>query len=112
MASRIFDLPIAAVSMTDSDRQWFKSRVGVDHARIPRDRAPFAETCDVLVIEDFQTDPSYRDSVLGRSAVGFYAGAPSPRGTASASAPYPFSVRSPARPSGPRSRLSETTPPW
>ena len=79
MASRIFDLPIAAVSLTDSDRQWFKSRVGVDHAQIPRDRAPcaqVAETCDVLVIEDLQADPFYRDSVLGRSGIGFYAGAP------------------------------------
>ena len=31
MASRLFNLPIAAVSLTDTDRQWFKSRVGVDH---------------------------------------------------------------------------------
>ena len=31
MASQLFDLPIAAISLTDSDRQWFKSRVGVDH---------------------------------------------------------------------------------
>lgn len=30
MASQLFDLPIAAISLTDSDRQWFKSRVGVE----------------------------------------------------------------------------------
>ena len=36
MASQIFDLPIAAVSLTDTDRQWFKSRVGVEHRSIPR----------------------------------------------------------------------------
>ncbi len=61
MASQLFDLPIATVSLTDPDRQWFKSRVGVEHRSIPRDRAPcapVAETRDVLVIDDFQAEPS------------------------------------------------------
>ena len=40
MAARLFDLPIAAVSLTDADRQWFKSRVGVEHTSIPRLHAP------------------------------------------------------------------------
>ena len=43
MASQIFDLPIAAVSLTDSDRQWFKSRVGVEHMSTPRETAPCAQ---------------------------------------------------------------------
>lgn len=43
MASQLFGLPIAAVSLTDSDRQWFKSRVGTDHLEIPREKAPCAE---------------------------------------------------------------------
>jgi EAL domain-containing protein (putative c-di-GMP-specific phosphodiesterase class I)/GGDEF domain-containing protein len=79
MASQIFNLPISAVSLTDRDRQWFKSRVGVDHCSIPREKAPcgqVAETADVLVISDFQQDACYADSVLGRSGIRFYAGAP------------------------------------
>ncbi|AQR73970.1 bifunctional diguanylate cyclase/phosphodiesterase [Sphingomonas sp. LM7] len=79
MASQIFGLPIAAVSLTDRDRQWFKSRIGVEHWSIPRDRAPcseVAETTGLLVIEDFQTDPYYADSALGRAGTRFYAGAP------------------------------------
>jgi EAL domain-containing protein (putative c-di-GMP-specific phosphodiesterase class I)/GAF domain-containing protein len=79
MASRIFDLPIAAVSLTDSDRQWFKSRVGVDHWEIPRDAAPcseVAEDTDFVLIQDFQKSECYRDSPLGKSGVRFYAGAP------------------------------------
>jgi GAF domain-containing protein len=40
MASQIFGLPVSAVSLTDHDRQWFKSRVGVEHSSIPRDKAP------------------------------------------------------------------------
>jgi EAL domain-containing protein (putative c-di-GMP-specific phosphodiesterase class I)/GGDEF domain-containing protein len=79
MASQIFNLPISAVSLTDRDRQWFKSRVGVDHCSIPRDRAPcaqVAESSKVLVIPDFMQDACYADSTLGRSGIRFYAGAP------------------------------------
>ncbi|MHC2107244.1 GAF domain-containing protein [Methylobacterium sp. CM6246] len=79
MASQIFNLPISAVSLTDRDRQWFKSRVGVEHSSIPREQAPcgqVAETADVLVIPDFKKDACYADSVLGRSGIRFYAGAP------------------------------------
>lgn len=79
MAAQIFDLPIAAVSLTDSDRQWFKSRVGVDHLTIPRDKAPcsqVAETCGPLVIEDFLEHDVYCDSHLAQNGVRFYAGMP------------------------------------
>lgn len=79
MASQIFDLPIAAVSLTDRDRQWFKSRVGIDHNSIPRHRAPcaeVAETAKPLVINDFLADPHYADSLLARNGTRFYASAP------------------------------------
>lgn len=79
LASKVFNLPIAAVSLTDSDRQWFKSRVGVEHWSIPREKAPcsqVAETCDLVVIEDFLEDPFYNDSLLAKAGIRFYAGAP------------------------------------
>jgi len=79
MAARLFGLPIAAVSLTDSDRQWFKSRVGVDHFTIPRNKAPcatVAESSDVLVVDDLLEDEFFKDSDLARSGVRFYAGAP------------------------------------
>ncbi len=79
MAAQIFDLPIAAVSLTDRDRQWFKSRVGVEHDSIPRDKAPcseVAEARDLVVIEDFTTHPCYADSLLAEHGTRFYAGAP------------------------------------
>lgn len=79
MASQIFDLPISAVSLTDRDRQWFKSRVGVDHDSIPREKAPcaeVAETAGVLVVPDLLADDCYADSILAGSGVRFYAGAP------------------------------------
>lgn len=79
MAAQIFKLPIAAVSLTDKDRQWFKSRVGVDHCSIPRHKAPCAEVAqlrDLVVIEDFATHPHYADSLLAAHGTRFYAGAP------------------------------------
>ena len=79
MAAQLFGLPIAAVSLTDTDRQWFKSRVGVAHCAIPRERAPCAQVADsarMLVIPDLQDDPFYRTSHLGMGGVRFYAGAP------------------------------------
>lgn len=79
MASKLFDLPIAAVSLTDEDRQWFKSRVGLDGTEAPRFRAPCSQVAEerrTLVIPDLLEDPVYADSFLARSGIRFYAGAP------------------------------------
>jgi EAL domain-containing protein (putative c-di-GMP-specific phosphodiesterase class I)/GGDEF domain-containing protein len=79
MAAQIFNLPVAAVSLTDRDRQWFKSRVGVDHSSIPRDRAPcakVAESTQPLIVEDLLAHPSFANSVLAKAGTRFYAGAP------------------------------------
>ncbi|GGI19128.1 sensor domain-containing phosphodiesterase [Oxalicibacterium faecigallinarum] len=79
LAAQIFKLPIAAVSLTDSDRQWFKSRVGVTHQQIPRHLAPCSEVADtsnVLVIRDLLADDAFKHSHLATTGVRFYAGAP------------------------------------
>lgn len=79
LAASIFGLPIAAVSLTDTNRQWFKSKVGVDHHEIPRDKAPCANVAESrvpFVIRDFQQDECYIDSTLGCAGIRFYAGAP------------------------------------
>jgi EAL domain-containing protein (putative c-di-GMP-specific phosphodiesterase class I)/GGDEF domain-containing protein len=79
MAASLFQLPIAAVSLTDANRQWFKSRVGVEHDSIPRLRAPCGEVADnntVLVIPDLMQDDYYRDSLLAANGIRYYAGAP------------------------------------
>jgi EAL domain-containing protein (putative c-di-GMP-specific phosphodiesterase class I) len=79
LASQLFNLPIAAVSLTDQNRQWFKSRVGVDHWEIPREKACCAEVTDttsMLVVNDLLDSERYRDSVLANSGIRFYAGAP------------------------------------
>ncbi len=78
MAAQLFDLPISAVSLTDRDRQWFKSRVGVDHGSIPREKAPcaqVAESAATLLIPDLLADDCYRTSLLADQGIRFYAGA-------------------------------------
>jgi EAL domain-containing protein (putative c-di-GMP-specific phosphodiesterase class I)/GGDEF domain-containing protein len=79
MAGQLFNLPVAAVSLTDKDRQWFKSRLGVEHFEIPRFKAccgEVADTSKALVVNDLQASPYYKDSHLAQSGIRFYAGAP------------------------------------
>jgi EAL domain-containing protein (putative c-di-GMP-specific phosphodiesterase class I)/GGDEF domain-containing protein len=79
MAAQLFSLPIAAISLTDLDRQWFKARVGIEHTWIPRYKAPcaqVAESSGCLVIPDLRADAIYQSSPLAESGVRFYAGAP------------------------------------
>jgi EAL domain-containing protein (putative c-di-GMP-specific phosphodiesterase class I) len=77
--AQVFKLPIAAISLTDSNRQWFRSRVGVTENSIPRVKAPCAQVSHdsgMLVINDLLADRYYKDSYLAISGIRFYAGAP------------------------------------
>jgi len=79
MAAQLFQLPIAAVSLTDADRQWFKSKVGVAHHEIPRLKAPcaaVAESGRMLAVPDLLEDAYFHDSPLAESGIRFYLGAP------------------------------------
>ena len=79
MASRLLGAPVSTISLTDRDRQWFKSRVGVDLAEIPRDQAPChyaIKGTDVLVIDDLLEDDRFKASPLAEAGIRFYAGAP------------------------------------
>lgn len=79
LASRLLGAPVSTISLTDQDRQWFKSRFGVDLAQIPRAEAPcnYAIHSDkVFVVEDLQKDDRFKTSVLANAGVRFYAGAP------------------------------------
>ncbi|BDI30602.1 hypothetical protein CCAX7_26530 [Capsulimonas corticalis] len=81
LAARVFETPIALVTLLDEDRQWLKSRHGVDVCQTDRGVAFCAHaimTTDVLVVEDARLDPRFSDNplVVGGPQVRFYAGAP------------------------------------
>jgi diguanylate cyclase (GGDEF)-like protein len=81
LASRIVSMPVALVSLVDSDRQWFKARVGFDLTQTPRDHAFCAHTIlgtDLMIVPDATRDARFADNpfVTRRHGVRFYAGAP------------------------------------
>lgn len=81
LARRLFDVPIAAVSLVDSDRQWFKSKAGLDIEETPRQQSFCAHAIldeNVTIVPDATRDARFEDNPLVRQAPGirFYAGAP------------------------------------
>ena len=81
LARRVFDVPIALVSLVDAERQWFKSRQGIDVAETPRDLSFCAHAIHedaVFLVPDALTDPRFADNpaVTGDLRVRFYAGRP------------------------------------
>ena len=81
LLATVLDVPISLVSLIDTDRQWFKSRVGLQATQTSRDVAfcshAIVQESDLpFVINDSHLDQRFDDNplVVGDPSVRFYAG--------------------------------------
>lgn len=81
LATQIFDVPIAFISLIDKERQWFKSAIGCELKQIPRQDS----FCEYTILENavFEINDAFSDSrfsahpaVTGHLRVRYYAGIP------------------------------------
>lgn len=82
IASNIMGSPIALITLIDSERNWFKSKIGITASEAPRDISFCAHTIltpqEVMIINDATKDDRFSDNphVIGGMGVKFYFGIP------------------------------------
>lgn len=81
IAVKLFDVPVALVSIVDKNRQWFKSCQGLDITETPRDLSFCGHAIlgeGAFVVEDTHQDERFVDNplLIGQKHIRFYAGYP------------------------------------
>jgi len=81
LIAEVLDMPIALISLVDEDRQWFKSKIGLDRQSTSREVAFCTYNIlddDMLIVEDALEDERFATNplVLEDPNIRFYAGSP------------------------------------
>ncbi|MCL9657205.1 sensor domain-containing diguanylate cyclase [Pseudomonas protegens] len=81
LAKRLFNVPIALISLVDGDRQWFKSAAGLEASQTSRDISFCGHAIlddQIFMVRDAECDERFRDNplVTGEPRIRFYAGCP------------------------------------
>ena len=81
IAKRLFNVPMVMIVLIDSDRQWFKSAIGLDAKETPRSVSFCGHTIlddQILILNDTHLDHRFADNplVTGSPHIRFYAGRP------------------------------------
>ena len=86
LTAQVFNVPIALISLVDSERQWFKSKYGLEVEETNRDTSfcahaiaePISKGSEKIIfeVEDALEDIRFKDNplVIGKPHIRFYAG--------------------------------------
>ncbi len=81
LAADLFDMPMAIISLVDAEREWFKSKIGINQTEIPRSVSFGAYTIlesEILIIPDTLSDERFAANplVISEPYCRCYAGVP------------------------------------
>lgn len=75
LACQLFDCPVSLITLLDENRQWFKSKRGIEDTETPREYSFCSHAIlgdDVMIVNDARRDERFADNplVTGKLQVG------------------------------------------